>query len=127
MYSVTKDLNQLLQPNPDQIRHMRLGSDEAQGLGLRRGDLLIIDAALRPRFGDIVVASIQGRWRPRRRQRTSGRIILSAQTFNTPDTFFDVWAQLDLLGVVTFSIHAHEHMSGKARRKSSERPAIAPL
>lgn len=64
-----KDLNLLLQPQPDQIRHMRLGTDDAQGLGLRQGDLLLIDTLAEPRFGDIVVASISGRWKPRRLQR----------------------------------------------------------
>ncbi len=69
--SVTKDLNQLLQPTPDHIRHMRLGSDEAKGLGLHRGDLLIIDTSVKAQFGDLVVASIKGHWRPRRLQRMS--------------------------------------------------------
>jgi len=41
-----------------------------------------------------------GQWLPRRLQRTSGQIILAAQTFSTPDTFFEVWEQMDLLGVV---------------------------
>ena len=89
-----KDLNQLLQPLPDHVRHMRLGSDEAKGLGLHRGGLLIIDTAVKPQFGDLVVVSIQGHWRPRRLQRTSGQIILAAQTFSTPDAFFGVWAQM---------------------------------
>ena len=118
-----RDLNQLLQPNPDHIRQMRLGSDEAHGLGLHRGDLLIIDTSIKPRFGDMVIASILGHWRPRRLQRTSGQIILAAQTFNTPDSFFENWAQIDLLGVVTHSIHTHLVDSEKTRRNLSKRSA----
>lgn len=57
-----KDLNQLLQPVPDNIRQMRIGTDEATGLGIHRGDLILIDTTLQPMFGDIVVASIAGRW-----------------------------------------------------------------
>ncbi len=111
----------MLQPSPDQIRQMRLGSDEAKGLGLCKGDLLIIDTSLKAQFGDLVVASIMGQWRPRRLQRTSGQIILAAQTFSTPDTFFETWEQMDLLGVVTHSIHSHVPTSEKDRRTLAKR------
>lgn len=121
-----KDLNLLLQPQPDHIRHLKLGTDDAQGLGLHRGDLLLVDTTVGPKFGDIVVASIRGRWRPRLLKRMSGRIILTAKTFSTPDTHYEVWAQLDLLGVVVFSIHAHGRMSKFNRRELPVRPPIAP-
>jgi DNA polymerase V len=110
---VPKNLNHLLQPYPDQIRHMRLGSDEAKGLGLCKGDLLIIDTSIKSQFGDLVVANIFGQCKPRRLQRMSGQIILAAQTFSTPDTFFESWAQMDLLGVVTHSIRSHTPASEK--------------
>jgi DNA polymerase V len=116
-----RDLNLLLQPNPDHIRQMCLGSDEAHGLGFKRGDLLIIDTSIKPRFGDIVVASILGRWRPRKLQRASGQIILAAQTFNTPDEFYETWAQMDLLGVVTHSIHCHTPKTERERRALTRR------
>jgi hypothetical protein len=120
-----KDLNLLLQPQPDQIRHMRLGTDDAQGLGLRQGDLLLIDTLAEPRFGDIVVVSISGRWKPRRLQRLSGRIILTAQTVTTADAIFETWAQLDVLGVVVFSIHQHGQEARQARRKMTVRPPVS--
>lgn len=120
-----KDLNLLLQPQPDQIRHMRLGTDDAKGLGLGQGDLLLIDTMAEPRFGDIVVASIAGRWRPRRLQRMSGRIILTANTVATADAIFETWAQLVMLGVVVFSIHQHGQQSRQARRKMTARPPVS--
>ena len=120
-----KDLNQLLQPVPDNIRQMRIGTDEATGLGIHRGDLVLIDTTLQPMFGDIVVASIAGRWRPRLLQRLSGRIILTAKTFSTPDSHYEVWAQLDILGVVTYSIHAFGRMSKWNRRVLPVRPSVA--
>ena len=118
-----KDLNPLLQPRPDFTRQLKLGTDDAQGLGLHRGDLLLIDTSIAPKFGDIVVANISGRWRPRLLRRMSGRIILTAKTLLTPDHHFEVWAQLDLLGVVTFSIHAHAGTSRTAQNHLKVRPA----
>jgi hypothetical protein len=120
-----KDLNLLLQPNPDQIRHMRLGTNDAQGLGLRQGDLLLIDTMAEPQFGDIVVASLSGRWVPRRLKRMSGRIILAAETIATADAIFETWAQLDMLGVVVFSIHQHGQEARQARRKMTVRPPVS--
>src|SRR5574343_1955286 len=121
-----QDLNTMLQPEPQYSRHMRLGTDEATGLGLQRGDLLIIDTSIQPRFGDVVIASIDGRWRVRLLQRLSGRIILTAKTFTTPDTHYEVWAQLDLLGILVYSIHPHGSKSRYTRRVLPVRPSPAP-
>ena len=71
---------------------MRLGSDEAKGLGLRRGDLLIIDTAIKARIGDLVVASINGHWRPRRLQRMSGQNTPSQRISQASKTRADITA-----------------------------------
>lgn len=120
------DLNQLLQPHPHHIQHMRLGSNEAKGLGLQQGDLLLIDTCISPKFGDVVVARIEGRWRPRLLKRISGRIILTANTFSTPDTHFETWDQIELLGVVAFSIHAHVQVAQRHQRAFLGRPSVSP-
>jgi DNA polymerase V len=121
------DLNTILQPRPDFTRQLKLGTDDAKGLGLQRGDLLLIDTSIAPEFGDIVVANISGRWRPRLLQRMSGRIILTAKTFSTPDNHFEVWSQLDLLGVVTFSIHACAGTSRNTNNSLRVRPTLRPI
>lgn len=99
-----KDLNRLLMPAPEKIRHMRVGEDGLEGIGLRRGDLLIIDVTITPTPGSIVVAVHQGRFWVRRWTRTSGMIHLIKAGITGPDFSFHHPGEVDVFGVVTHSI-----------------------
>lgn len=102
-----KDLNRLLMPAPERIRHMRVGEDGLEGIGLRRGDLLIIDVTISPTPGSIVVAVHQGRFWVRRWTRTSGMVRLIKNGPCGPDFSFHHPGEVDVFGVVTHSIRPH--------------------
>lgn len=102
-----KDLNTLLMPEPERIRHMRVGEDGLEGIGLRRGDLLIIDVTLTPSLGNIVVIVLHGKFWARRWTRTSGMIHLIKSGPSGPDFRFHHASEVDVFGVVTHSIRDH--------------------
>ena len=74
-----RDLNRLLMPGePERWRMMQAGEAGLEAIGVRRGDLLVIDVTLKPTPGSLVVATINGKFRVRRWTRTSGMVLLTA-------------------------------------------------
>lgn len=82
------DLNAHLVHHPAATFFMRAGSDSQHEVGIRAGDLLVVDRAERPSPGKVVVALRGGEIRMER--------------FRTPtgDEELEIW------GVVTHVIHA---------------------
>jgi len=95
-----KDLNRLLMPEPERIRHMRVGENGLEKIGLHRGDLLIIDVTATPSPGSIVVMVITG-------------------CVSGPDFHFHHPREVDVYGVVTHSIR---QLYPLPRRKLPARP-----
>lgn len=84
---VPKDLNRLLMPEPvHRFRQMRTSEQGLEALGIRPGDLLLIDVDLRPQPGCLVVATINGRFWARRWERTSGMVHLATGGVSGPLT-----------------------------------------
>jgi DNA polymerase V len=54
------DLNEHLIQHPAATFFCREGGDSMQGLGIFDGDLLIIDRAIEPAHGDVVLAALDG-------------------------------------------------------------------
>ena len=54
------DLNELLVKRPAATYFVRVSGDSMVGAGIRPGDLLVVDRALRPADGDIIIASVDG-------------------------------------------------------------------
>ncbi len=54
------DLHRLLIPHPASTFLLRVSGDSMTGAGIRPGDLLIVDRALAPRPGHVVVALLEG-------------------------------------------------------------------
>lgn len=62
------DLNELLIEHPHATYFVRVRGDSMRDAGIHHGDLLIVDRALLPRSGDVIVAALNGeftvkRWR----------------------------------------------------------------
>lgn len=123
-----KDLNRLLMPEPERIRHMRVGEDGLEGIGLKRGDLLIIDVTVTPAPGHIVVAVVHGRFWVRRWTRTSGMVHLIKNGPSGPDFSFQHPAEVDVFGVVTHSIRQlHPPVRRRHTSPATNRPTPAEL
>lgn len=102
-----KDLNALLMPDPS-CRIMRVSEAGLEGIGIHRGDLLIIDTAPQPWLGCVVVAVINGSFKARKWTRTSGQVHLITGHFSMPPITFNHSGEVDVFGVVMHVIHSYK-------------------
>lgn len=99
------DLNRYLIHHPAATFFVRVKGDSMTGAGIYCGDLLIVDRALNPASGSIVIAVVNGDLTVKRFHLAQGRISLLPENPAYPpieighDTDFSIW------GVVTKAIH----------------------
>ena len=101
----TLDLNDLLIEHPVATFYVRVQGDSMEGAGIHCGDILVVDRAVEPRHGHIVVAIVDGEFTIKRlRIGPDGGYLVAENPAMRPlkitaDTDFEVW------GVVTYAIH----------------------
>jgi DNA polymerase V len=99
------DLNDFLIEHPAATFFVRVTGDSMTGAGINSGDILIVDRALTPRKGSIVVAILNGEFTVKRLSRVNGKIFLLPENPAydpveiTESCGFEVW------GVVAHVIH----------------------
>lgn len=100
------DLNEYLIKHPAATFFVRVDGDSMKGAGIHRGDILIVDRALEPTNGKIVIAVINGEFTVKRIRIQKEKILLEPENPQYlpiqvhPESDFEVW------GVVTFVIHS---------------------
>lgn len=98
------DLNRHLVEHPASTFFLRVTGDSMEP-HIHTGDLLVIDRAVQPRSGQVVVAVIEGEFLVKRFVRQGQRVRLVADNLRyrpvevTPEMGFEVW------GVVTYVVH----------------------
>jgi DNA polymerase V len=99
------DLNELLIKHPAATFFVRAKGDSMAGAGIRSGDILIVDRALEPGDGRIVIAAVEGDLTVKRIRKKDGKLFLEPEN----DQFqpIEITADRSLLvwGVVTHVIH----------------------
>ena len=101
----TLDLNDFLIEHPAATFFVRVTGDSMTGAGINSGDILIVDRALTPRSGSIVVAILNGEFTVKRLSCVNGKIFLLPENPAydpieiTEGSGFEVW------GVVAHVIH----------------------
>jgi|SRR5712691_3345509 len=99
------DLDQYLITHPTATFFVRVAGESMRDAGIHAGDLLIVDRALTPRDGSIVIAVVNGELTVKRLSRHRGTLVLLPENPHYPPlpitetTAFEVW------GVVTYVIH----------------------
>ncbi|MCB9487389.1 MAG: translesion error-prone DNA polymerase V autoproteolytic subunit [Deltaproteobacteria bacterium] len=99
------DLNRHLIKHPAATFFVRVSGDSMIGAGIHSGDLLVVDRAVEPTTGKIVVAIVDAEMTVKRLQKRDGRPFLMAENDAyapiaiTEDNDVEVW------GVVTAVIH----------------------
>ncbi len=99
------DLNEHLIHHPSATFFVRASGESMVGAGIHDGDLMIVDRALTPGDGDIVIAVLYGDLTVKRIRKRNGRLLLEPDNKAypaievPPDAGFQVW------GVVTHAIH----------------------
>jgi len=99
------DLNDHLVSHPAATFFVRASGVSMSGADIEPGDILIVDRALEPTSGRIVIAALDGELTVKRLRHHSSRVFLEPANpaFKpieiTPETDFEIW------GVVTYIIH----------------------
>lgn len=99
------DLNEHLVRHPAATFFVRADGDSMRDAGVASGDILVVDRAVTPQNGHIVIAALDGELTVKRLRRENGRLFLMpdnpdyAPVEVSPEASFEVW------GVVTYIIH----------------------
>jgi DNA polymerase V len=100
------DLNKHLIKHPSATFFVKVTGDSMIDVGIHEGDMLIVDRALEPHDGSIVIAVIDGELTVKRLRKKADELLLVAENKNYQpitvheETSFEIW------GVVTNVIHS---------------------
>ena len=100
------DLNRHLIKHPAATFFVRVAGDSMIGSGIHPGDILVVDRAVEPQDGSVIIAVLDGELTVKRITRREGRIYLVPDNCRyrpleiIADMEFEVW------GVVTAVIHS---------------------
>jgi DNA polymerase V len=104
------DLNEHLIKHPAASFYCRVTGESMQGIGIFDGDLLIVDRAVKPLHGHVVLASIHGELTCKILD-VHARCLLSSNE-NYPPIAIQDDADFSVEGVVIYSIRHHRVCSG---------------
>ncbi len=106
------DLGEHLVPHPAATFVVRARGDSMIGAGIASGDMLVVDKALDPVDGDIVIAAVDGAFMVKRYALIKGRPVLLAENPRHPRLDIDAESEVEIWGVVTYVIHAARAAGG---------------
>ena len=98
------DLNELLITHPQATFFWQVSGHSMKDAGVYDGDILIVNRALRPRHGDIVVAQVDGDFTVKTLHKRADRVKLVPANPTFPEITFREGQQLIICGVVTATI-----------------------
>lgn len=84
---------------------LRVSGSSMEGAGISDGDVLIVDRALTPKHGDVVIAVLDGELTVKRLIIGARRVILRPDNPAFPDIKVEELSSLDIWGVVKVCIH----------------------
>lgn len=99
------DLNQHLIRHKEATFFLRVKGDSMLGAGIHDGDLLVVDRALNPADGRVVIAVLDGELTVKRLDRKAGRVRLLPENPAYPVIEVNNAQDLVIWGVVTNVIH----------------------
>lgn len=95
------DLNTHLIEHREATFFVQASGESMTGAGIQDGNLLIVDRALDPKHGDIVIAVIDGELTVKRLEKRRGKVRLIAENPDFPPIEFRDGQELTIWGVVT--------------------------
>lgn len=99
-------LDQFLIKHPAATFLVRACGDSMTGAGIYSGDLLIVDRALQPKHGNIVIAVVNGELTVKRLHCCGERLLLVAENENFQPLEINEHTDFQIWGVVTNAIHS---------------------
>ena len=100
------DLNEHLISNPFSTFFLRVKGDSMINAGIKDNDLVIVDKSLTARPGNIIIAMIDGEFTIKRLSIKNDELYLKAENHNYPDFRFKNHIDVQIWGVVIYSIHS---------------------
>ena len=101
------DLNEHLISNPFSTFFLRVKGDSMINAGIRNEDLIIVDKSLKAKPGNIIIAMIDGGFTIKRLSIKNNELYLKAENHNYPDFNFKNHIDIQIWGVVIYSIHSY--------------------
>ena len=101
------DLNEHLISNPFSTFFLRVKGDSMINAGIKDKDLILVDKSLIAKPGNIVIAMIDGEFTIKRLSIKNDELYLKAENNNYPDFRFKNHIDVQIWGVVIYSIHSY--------------------
>ena len=101
------DLNEYLISNPFSTFFLRVKGESMINAGIKDKDLIIVDKSLIAKPGNIVIAMIDGEFTIKRLSIKNDELYLKAENHNYPDFRFKNHIDVQIWGVVIYSIHSY--------------------
>ena len=98
------DLNELLITHPVATFFWKVAGKSMEGAGIDDGDLIVVNRALTPQHGNIVVAQVDGDFTVKYLHKRNGRVKLVPANPTFPEITFKDGQTLIICGVVTCTI-----------------------
>lgn len=99
------DLTSMLVKDEAATFIVRASGRSMTGAGINDGDELLVDRAVEPRDGDVIVAVLDGELVVKRLEVTPAGVILRAENRSHPDIVVAELSDLRVWGVVTYCLH----------------------
>lgn len=101
-------LDELLDLRAPHMYLVRIEGSSMIGAGIFCGDLAIVNRALEPEPGHIVIAAVDSEPVCKRLAKEHGQIVLKSENPKYPSRYLLEGEELQVWGVVTFSVRSHE-------------------
>ena len=101
------DLNEHLISNPFSTFFLRVKGESMINAGIKDNDLVIVDKSLTARPGNIIIAMIDGEFTIKRLSIKNNELYLKSENHNYPDFRFKNHIDVQIWGVVIYSIHSY--------------------
>ncbi|CAO4134683.1 LexA family protein [Methylorubrum extorquens] len=109
------ELPRWLVPNPPATFLWRIAGDSMRDAGIFDGDLACVDRSLKPSHGSVVVAAVDGEMSIKRMVVERNRAHLSFDNAELPVFALEELAEVNVWGVVRFTIRWHVARAGQGR------------
>ena len=101
------DLNEHLISNPFSTFFLRVKGESMINAGIKDKDLIIVDKSLIAKPGNIIIAMIDGEFTIKRLSIKNDELYLKAENHSYPDFSFKNHIDVQIWGVVIYSIHSY--------------------
>ncbi|CCB89194.1 LexA family protein [Simkania negevensis] len=99
------DLNRLMIEHPAATFFLRVEGESMENANIYPGDILVVDRALTPHNGLIIVAVLNGEFTVKRLKKKGNRLYLLPENPAFPEVEITTETEFQIWGVVTFIIH----------------------